>query len=148
RLSVKTPRERRAPMLRVARRGGPVAVLLVLAIAAGAAVVQAQGGYSNVIHACVQYSNGNLRLLGAHEKCGRHEGSLEWNKMGPQGPAGPAGPQGASGPAGPQGPAGPAGGQGPAGPAGAQGPAGPQGAQGPAGPQGVQGPAGPQGQMG
>src|SRR5262249_40498915 len=93
-------------MLRVARRGGPVAVLLVLAIAAGAAVVQAQGGYSNVIHACVQYSNGNLRIVGPHEKCGRHEGSLEWNKMGPQGPAGPAGPQGASGPAGPGGAAG------------------------------------------
>jgi len=44
-------------MLKLARRGGPVIILLVFA-AAGAVAVANNGGSSDVIHACVQYSNG------------------------------------------------------------------------------------------
>jgi Collagen triple helix repeat (20 copies) len=137
-------------MLKLARRGGPVVILLVLA-AAGAVAVANSGGSSDVIHACVQYSNGNVRIVGPRDRCGRHEERVEWNRTGPRGPAGPQGPAGPAGPAGamgPMGPVGPKGATGAAGPAGAQGPAGATGPAGPAGPMGATGPAGAVGPAG
>jgi Collagen triple helix repeat (20 copies) len=124
-------------MLKLARRGGPVIILLVFA-AAGAVAVANNGASSDVIHACVQYSTGHVRIVEPRERCSRHEGRLEWNRMGPRGPVGPQGLTGPAGPKGATGPAGPAGAMGPAGPAG---PAGPQGAQGPKGDPGTGGSA-------
>src|SRR5262245_16952343 len=83
----------------------------------------------NVIHACVQKSSNQVRVVGVGGACTNAESSVHWAIVGPQGPAGPAGAQGPAGVAGPQGPAGTAGRQGPAGAAGPQGPAGAVGAQ-------------------
>lgn len=111
-------------------------------------------GNTSVIRGCVDDRTGALRVIDRHEKCGRRETPVEWNRQGPQGPQGPrghVGPRGAQGAPGKPGAAGPAGRAGAVGPIGLQGPAGPQGpagAQGPAGPQGEPGPAGPQGPAG
>lgn len=112
---------------------------------------------SKLIQACVNRSNGGLRIVATSKSCRHSEVLLSWNQQGPAGPAGkpgPAGPQGKTGPAGRRGLPGAAGAQGATGPAGSQGeigPAGPQGEIGPAGPQGEIGPqglTGPQGEIG
>src|SRR5262249_1885545 len=92
--------------------------------------------------ACVQYTNGHLRVVNPGEACQANEEPLDWNRVGPQGPAGPQGPPGSVGPQGATGPQGP---QGPPGPPGA---ARAPGATGGAGPQGPQGPQGPKGDPG
>lgn len=57
---------------------------------------------TGVYTACVRNLNGNVRLIDkeAGESCNAFETEKSWNKVGPQGPAGP---QGETGPAGPQG---------------------------------------------
>lgn len=127
-------------------------------ILAGSAVVPtdvlAHAGVSDpgVIHACVQRSSGQVKIVGVNGTCAGSEDPLHWSVVsagagaqGLQGPVGPMGPSGPTGPMGPAGPQGPQGSQGPAGPAGATGP---QGVQGETGPMGPQGPAGPQGTQG
>jgi len=108
-------------------------VVGVIAMAAGLAVgcvatALATGtipGPDGVFHACIDQTNGDVRLSDPTVSgCRTDESSTTWNQVGPQGPAGP---------------------QGPVGPQGAAGPAGPQGPQGAQGPQGPQGPAGPAG---
>lgn len=106
-----------------------------------------------VIRACVNMSNGDIRLLTGVE-CPPNRILVTWDVQGPQGPRGlpgEIGPTGPQGPVGPQGPAGVSGAIGPAGPTGltgAVGPAGPDGAAGATGADGPQGPAGPQGASG
>ena len=151
-------------------------------ILAGSAVFPtdalAHAGVSDpgVIHACVQRSSGQVRIVGVNGTCSGSEDPLHWSVVsagagaqglqgpmgppGPMGPAGPQGPQGQQGPAGPAGPSGPQGTQGETGATGPQGPMGPQGTQGETGltgatglqgeigPMGPQGPAGPQGEQG
>ena len=99
-------------------------------LAGGAAIYGSIPGASGVITACYKKSGGALRVIdAARDRCDpNNEVALEWNQIGPQGPAGPIGPQG---PAGPQGPQGFQGVPGPQGPVGPQGPAGPPGAGGP-----------------
>jgi hypothetical protein len=75
-----------------------------------------------VIYACKNNSNGELRVVTRGTPCPENWTSLSWNVTGPPGPSGPQGSQGAHGP---------------------QGVAGPQGPQGPRGVQGSQGPQGP-----
>jgi hypothetical protein len=103
------------------------------------------------IHACVNDTNGNPRIVDDPAICEKKETSVSWNITGPEGPAGPqgpAGPAGAQGPAGPAGPGGPAGPSGPQGADGAPGPQGPAGLEGPQGPEGPAGPPGPEGPAG
>jgi hypothetical protein len=100
------------------------------------------------IFACVNNSNGQIRIVAPNVTCPGGDTKLVWNVAGPQGPMGPAGPTGATGPAGPTGPAGATGPAGPMGPAGATGPQGPAGPAGPAGATGATGPAGPAGPAG
>lgn len=103
------------------------------------AAVFSVSAYAQVISACVNNSDGSMRIAST---CKRGETSLSWNQVGPQGPQGPmglAGPAGAIGPMGPTGAPGPAG---PIGPMGAPGPAGPMGATGAVGPAGPTGPKG------
>ncbi len=115
-----------------------------LALAAGVAVATDGGepAQSSAINACVNATNGLVRIVADAGQCHTHELPIAWNIQGRQGDQGvpgsegPAGPQGAAGPAGPPGAAGA---QGPIGPAGAQGPA---GVQGPPGLTGAQGPKG------
>ncbi|HEU0106250.1 MAG TPA: hypothetical protein VFT38_08775 [Vicinamibacteria bacterium] len=99
----------------------------------------ADGGDPTVIHACVQKSSQQVRIVGPNDACRSTETAVHWSIVGPTGPAGvpgaagPTGPQGVVGPTGPQGLVGPTG---PQGPVGATGPQGATGAQGPAGPNG------------
>lgn len=87
--------------------------ILVLAAGAAYATIPDSNG---VIHGCYAKSGGTLRVIDAGvTSCKTGETSLDWNRTGPPGAAGPAGPQGAAGPAGPQGGAGPAGPPGPSG---------------------------------
>ena len=80
-----------------------------------------------LVHACVNTTSGEIRIVSNADSCAEGETHLEWNIMGIQGP------QGEGGPAGPMGPAGPTGPKGDTGEVGPTGPAGPQGSQGAAG---------------
>ncbi|MFN8585478.1 MAG: hypothetical protein U0446_09195 [Dehalococcoidia bacterium] len=106
------------------------------ALLGGVAVVSAHGGDTNSIHACVNKTNGQVRVVGASEDCKVPEYALDWRIAGPAGASGSTGPQGASGPTGPQGATGPTGAPGNGGPQG------PQGATGERGPSGLEGPSG------
>src|SRR5262245_47727842 len=136
-----------------------VLAFALLGIVLSPAIVSAHGTNNdpNVIHACVNNSNGVDRIVGVNGTCLVSEHPVHWAIVGPAGTPGaqgPAGPQGPTGPAGPAGPKGDTGAQGPQGPQGATGPQGPTGpkgdtgAQGSAGPAGAQGPAGPTGPKG
>jgi hypothetical protein len=92
------------------RVAGSLAVASVLAAGIAYASIPGSGG---VIHACFKSNNGQVRLVESAADCNPSEQAIQWNQIGPQGPAGP---QGVPGPAGPQGPVGPQGSQGPAGP--------------------------------
>ena len=77
--------------------------------------VYAHAGNSDpdVIHACVQQSSKQVRVVGVSGACSNSETPVHWAIVGPAGPAGAAGPVGPAGPAGPTGPGTP---WGPAGP--------------------------------
>jgi hypothetical protein len=82
-----------------------VVTVLGLWMVAGT-VVRAQ---SNVIHACVNTTNGQVRIVDSAANCKNSEVPVSWNvtgSPGPSGPPGPAGPAGAPGAAGPAGPSG------------------------------------------
>lgn len=77
-----------------------------VALAAPSALAQSS---SNTLGACVNRTNGNMRLADSAAQCRTPETFVQWNVTGPQGPqgeTGPAGPQGAQGETGPMGPAG------------------------------------------
>jgi len=96
-----------------------------LAFAAPSASAQSA---TSTLGACVNRSNGNMRLAASAAQCRTPETFVEWNVVGPQGETGamgetgPAGPTGPTGSEGPQGPQGAQGEMGPVGPAGASGP--------------------------
>jgi hypothetical protein len=127
------------------------ALLLVLS---GVTYVNAHGGDTSLIHACVNKLNRSVKIVSATTNCPLGYFALHWSikgpkgdtgatgLMGPQGPQGEPGTVGLQGPQGDIGPAGPQGIQGDTGPAGPQGLTGPQGIQGETGPMGPQGPAG------
>ena len=62
--------------------------------------------HGDIIHACVLRTTGALRIMDANKSCAPNERRIQWDQIGPAGPAGPAG---SAGPAGPTGLAGPAG---------------------------------------
>jgi hypothetical protein len=72
----------------------------------------AAGG--EVMHGCVDDTNGSMRVVEDPSDCRQHEHSVVWNipgstgATGPKGATGPTGATGATGPAGPTGPTGPA----------------------------------------
>jgi hypothetical protein len=114
----------------ISRRAGIAcfAVLAVVFLAVPIAHLASAPPPPTVLEACVNPGNGNMRLVDAGEVCHNNETRVQWNVVGPQGPAGPQGPVGQQGPQGATGPQGLTGDPGPAGPAGAAGPAGPAGA--------------------
>ena len=142
------------------------AVLPLAALILSGTVYVASAQVGTTFFACVSKLGGFYNVVlspSLPQSCKQGDIAVDWNAMGPAGPAGAAGPAGSPGPAGAAGlagspgPAGATGAQGPAGAAGAQGatgPAGPAGLQGPAGPagadgqNGLPGPAGPQGPQG
>ena len=119
----------RRPLDVLGAAGGTLAMFLV-SIAAFPATASAHGGNSNpdVVHACVQQSSKQVRIVGLGGSCTNAEVPAHWAGLGVSGATGPQGPAGNDGATGPQGPAGNDGAAGP------QGPQGPQGAPGPAGP--------------
>ena len=104
-----------------------VALAIIVPVVGAASWVSASENSPPAIHACVDRTNGQVRIVSAGDPCRRHENPLEWNQEGPSGPAGapgdpgPSGPQGEPGPAGPPGETGSAGSAGPAGAPGAPG---------------------------
>jgi hypothetical protein len=113
-----------------------VAAAVTAAVGLGAAVATAVTP-NTPLQACVNTTNGNMRLVPVGTDCNQPEAPVTWNV---EGPAGPQGTTGAPGPAGPAGPDGPAGPPGPAGPAGADGEDGATGPAGPPGPAGAPSP--------
>jgi hypothetical protein len=96
-------------------------VVSIASILVVAALAMPQKAVAQVIHACANNFNGDLKVVAAGAPCPRGWSPLSWNVTGPMGLPGQEGPPG------PQGP---------------QGVAGPQGLQGQQGPQGLQGPQG------
>jgi hypothetical protein len=84
-------------------------------------LASAHGGNTALIHACVNNTSGEIKIIGANSNCPSNYRALDWNIQGPAGQQGPIGPVGPVGPMGPQGL---------------------QGEPGAQGPQGIQGPAG------
>jgi hypothetical protein len=109
------------------------AILLALALSVGAFVTWAHGGDPTVVHACVNNSNGVVRIVMPNITCQPNETARHWAIQGTVGPVGPQGVAGAPGAQGPPGPTGPQGVEGVAGTPGAQGPPGPTGPEGPPG---------------
>jgi len=108
-------------------------------------LVSAHGGNTALIHACVNNTSGEIKIIGANATCPNNSRALDWNIQGPAGQQGTQGQQGPMGPVGPVGPIGPQGLQGEQGPIGLVGPVGPVG---PIGPQGLPGERGLQGEQG
>jgi hypothetical protein len=98
-------------------RLGWIAATAVISLAAATGLAAAEGGH-DAIEACVNETNGLVRIVESAADCRDHERGTAWSVRGPQGPPGPAGPQGEPGPAGPQGETGTPGPQGEPGPAG------------------------------
>jgi hypothetical protein len=87
-------------MLKVIGRPHRRAVLAVAVLAAivSAGVAYSSGGSaSSTLTACVNQTNGNMRLVGSASDCRRHESAVSWNAEGMAGPTGPTGPQGPTG---------------------------------------------------
>jgi hypothetical protein len=87
------------------RRAVLLAVAVAAIVSAGVAYSSAESG-SSTLTACVNDTNGNMRLVGSASDCRQHETAVSWNA---EGTAGPTGPTGATGPTGPQGATGPQG---------------------------------------
>ncbi|HKP48097.1 MAG TPA: hypothetical protein VJT50_15960 [Pyrinomonadaceae bacterium] len=92
------------------RRGVIAALFIGLATLLVAAAASTSPPPATVLEACVNKTNGNMRLVDATTVCHHNEKRVQWNVTGPTGPAGPAGATGPAGPAGPAGPGGSGGG--------------------------------------
>src|ERR1700752_2924656 len=101
-----------------------VAFNVVLISLLSVTLVSAHGGHTALIHACVNNTSGEIKIVGANSNCPSNYRALDWNIQGPAGQQGPIGPVGLVGPVG------------------AMGPQGLQGERGFQGEQGIQGPAG------
>jgi hypothetical protein len=122
-------------------------ILTIAAIGLGVAAAQTPGT-SNVIYACYQKNDGQLRRVNGPGDCKPSEISLNWTVSGIQGPKGDKGDPGPTGPQGPKGDQGIQGVKGDKGDPGVQGIQGIQGAKGDKGDKGDQGIQGPQGVKG
>lgn len=101
-------------------------------------LVSAHGGNTALIHACVNNTSGEIKIVNPNVNCPNNYRALDWNIQGPTGQQGPIGPVGPVGPIGPVGLMGPQGLPGERGLQGEQGPQGLQGIQGPAGISGLE----------
>jgi len=99
--------ERVRAMMPTSRKWRAVSIFLSVCLVTfvSATIVQADTT-PTVFYACVNMSNGTIRMISATDSCKGNEQKISWNNVGPAGPAGPAGPQGPQGNPGPQGPSG------------------------------------------
>jgi hypothetical protein len=123
--------------MKISRGRLGIVVGVGIAIAAVVSVAASSVQTTNVIYGCRKAQNGQLRVVDATTICDPSEVSIQWNVVGPAGPAGPQGLQGPQGLVGPQGQQGPPGPQGEAGPQGQPGSPGAKGDTGPQGPPGA-----------
>ena len=79
----------------------------VLATLLGVGTVITLADTGGVIYACVNDSNGSVRIVAQQVSCKPNETAAHWNVIGPPGPVGPQGPAGPAGPQGPPGQSGP-----------------------------------------
>jgi len=63
----------------------------VALLAAAVPAIARAGSGSVVFFACVNNSNGTIRIVPGTRKCRSFEHKISWNQKGPQGPQGPAG---------------------------------------------------------
>jgi collagen triple helix repeat protein len=122
-------------------------ILMIAAIGLGVAAAQTPGT-NNVIYACYQKNDGQLRRVNGPGECKPSEIPLNWTITGIQGPKGDKGDPGPTGPQGSKGDKGDKGDQGVQGVKGDKGDQGIQGIQGVKGDRGDQGIQGPQGVKG
>jgi len=101
------------------------ATVLAVALTVAGLVTWAHGGDPTLVHACVNNSNGVVRIVSPNLSCQPNETARHWAIEGPAGPRGPAGPVGPIGPQSIPGLPGEPGAQGPPGPTGPEGPPGP-----------------------
>jgi hypothetical protein len=85
--------------LTINRRTLIISLLVFTSVAVAVPIVM-RAASSNVIEACVNPGNGNLRLVDAATPCHSNETRVQWNEEGPQGPPGPQGEPGPQGPPG------------------------------------------------
>jgi hypothetical protein len=85
---------------------GVVACVALVGLLGSASIAFVQTSDANVVNACYQKNDGQLRYVNQAVPCRPSEIPISWNIVGPRGPQGITGPQG---PIGPQGPAGPPG---------------------------------------
>jgi hypothetical protein len=91
------------------RRRVVLAGVVVAAIVSAGVAYSSGGSASSTLTACVNETNGNMRLVGSASDCRQHESAVTWNSEGTAGPTGPTGPQGPTGARGATGPQGPTG---------------------------------------
>ena len=80
--------------------------LIGIALATGATLVTAANDPTEQMYACVQKTNGAMRLVGKDDTCGSSERKVSWSIQGPQGLPGADGENGQNGLPGSQGPEG------------------------------------------
>lgn len=85
------------------RRTIIVTIAAVATLVVMVPIVKLATNNSNVLSACVNPGNGNMRLVDSSSACHNNENFVQWDIEGPAGPPGPPGPQGSPGPQGPQG---------------------------------------------
>jgi len=109
-------------------------LFVAVAIVAFALVGVPANADAQVTFACVNNSNGTIKIVPPNTACPNNSMLVSLNQAGPQGPAGPPGPTGPKGDTGATGATGATGPTGPKGDTGATGAAGATGPQGPPGP--------------
>lgn len=82
------------------RRRVVLAGVVVAAIVSAGVAYSSGGSASSTLTACVNDTNGNMRLVASAGECRQHESAVTWNAEGTAGPTGPTGPQGPTGAAG------------------------------------------------
>jgi hypothetical protein len=74
-------------------------VLIAVLVSAGLgafAYAAANNNSTEIIYACANRTNGQMRLASSPGDCKKPEIALSWNQAGPEGPEGPPGPPGSS----------------------------------------------------
>lgn len=80
-------------------RAAGALLFLIAVLTAIPATTYAHNGNSdpNAVHACVQKSSNQVRIVGVDGSCTNSETAVHWSIVGPQGPVGPTGATGATG---------------------------------------------------
>src|SRR5215471_996070 len=81
-------------MGKIFRRTAIACVAAIAILVLMVPIVKLATNNSNVLSACVNPGNGNMRLVDSSSACHNNESFVQWDIEGPQGSPGPQGPQG------------------------------------------------------